>query len=60
MEYRGVEYSVVRSILPGRWRWSVWRDNREKAGMSDTREEAIFRAKKFIDDLTKARVRPTD
>ena len=51
MEYRGYEYAVVQSISPNRWRWSVNRTPKEKAGMSDTRDGGIFRAKRFIDEL---------
>jgi hypothetical protein len=57
MEYRGLEY-VVESVFPNRWRWSVTRDHIEKVGTSDTREAAIFRAKRIIDKLTEARFKP--
>jgi hypothetical protein len=59
MEYRGFEYVVVQSIFPDRWRWSVTRDHIEKAGTSDTREAAIFRAKRIINKLTEARLKPS-
>jgi hypothetical protein len=61
MEYRGVEYMVVQSISPNRWRWSVNREPKEKVGMSDTRETAIFRAKRFIDELiARSSPKPTE
>ena len=43
MEYRGVEYAVVRTI-PNGWRWSVKRGHNEKVGTSYDRESAIARA----------------
>jgi hypothetical protein len=54
MEYRGVEYLVVRTITPTRWRWSVKRGHKDKAGRSATREGAISHAQRFIDGLLKA------
>jgi hypothetical protein len=56
MEYRGVEYFVVRTIT-NRWRWSVKRDHSERVGTAPTRDAAIGFAQRFIDDLVKARAR---
>ena len=54
MEYRGLEYSVVRTIANG-WRWTVKRDHNEKIGISYNREIAVVLAQRFIDDLIKLR-----
>jgi hypothetical protein len=57
MEYRGVQYSVVRTITKG-WRWSVKRDHHDKVGTSTDRETAISLARRFIDTLLKSRAKP--
>ena len=54
MEYRGVEYMVVQTITNA-WRWSVKRDEVDKTGIVQDRNDAITRAERFIDDLIKAR-----
>jgi hypothetical protein len=54
MEYRGVEYQVVRSITSS-WRWSVKREPNDKVGTADNRMGAVERAQKFIDGLIKRR-----
>ena len=54
MEYRGVEYAVVRTIPKG-WRWSVKRDHNDKVGKSPDRETAVRLAQMFIDSMIKAR-----
>jgi hypothetical protein len=56
MEYRGMEYAVVRTI-PNGWRWFVRRDRKDRIGISYSREEAIARAKKFIDELVRRRAK---
>jgi hypothetical protein len=53
MEYRGFEYTIVQSLSPKGWCWSVVRDRDDKIGFAPYREGAIFRAKKFIDQLIK-------
>jgi hypothetical protein len=54
MEYRGVEFTVVRTIPTG-WRWSVKRDQRsDKVGTAFDREGAILHAKRFIDSQLKS------
>jgi hypothetical protein len=59
VEYRGYQYAVVQSISANRWRWSVEREPNEKVGMSDTREGAVFRAKRFIDEsIAKSKPKP--
>ena len=54
MEYRGVEFAVVRTIPKG-WRWSVKRDHNDKVGKSPDRETAVWLAQMFIDRMIKAR-----
>ena len=53
MEYRGFEYTVVRTLSPPGWRWSVQRGRTEKVGISPDRKNAILRAEDFIDHLVK-------
>jgi len=48
MKHRGAEYKVIQTIVGG-WRWSVKIGNREKIGGDFTRENAVRRAKQFID-----------
>jgi hypothetical protein len=56
MEYRGVEYAVVRTITR-RWRWSVKRDHNDKVGTAEMRMGAIGFAQRFIDELVRNRAR---
>ena len=53
MEYRGVQYAVVRTMSPNGWRWVVRRGPDEKSGFTPRQDEAIRLAKKFIDVLIK-------
>jgi hypothetical protein len=50
MQHRGVEYQVVRTIVKS-WRWSVKKDHTEKIGTTETREIAVRRAHRFIDEM---------
>jgi hypothetical protein len=54
MEYRSFEVVVVRTIPKG-WVWSVRHDDGDKAGTSYHREEAVKKAKRYIDDLLRRR-----
>jgi hypothetical protein len=56
MEYRGMEYQVVRTITKS-WRWSVKHEPNEKVGTTDDRVGAVARAQKFIDEVIKRRER---
>jgi hypothetical protein len=57
MQYRGVDYMVVRTIPRG-WRWSVKREGRtEKAGSAYSRANGMVLARKFIDQLMNERER---
>ena len=56
MEYRGMEYQVVRTITNA-WRWVVKREPNDKVGTTDSRMGAVARAQKFIDELIKSRER---
>jgi hypothetical protein len=59
MQYRGVEYTVVRTVPKG-WRWTVMRENRrEKAGRAYSRANGMVLARKFIDELIRLCDRPT-
>jgi hypothetical protein len=53
MEYRGVQYAVVRTMSPNGWRWTVKRGHHDKSGSTPRQDEAIRLAKKFIDELIK-------
>jgi hypothetical protein len=49
MEYRGFEYSVVRSIQRGKWRWSVSIENAgTKTGIEDCKATASVAAQRAI------------
>jgi len=50
MEHRGIEYTVLPTIPKG-WRWSVRRDQIDRGGTCYNREDAIQKAKVFIDNL---------
>ena len=57
MEYRGIEFKLVRTIAPSGWRWSVARGDREAVGTSTHRDDAIRRAHKTIDELLRQQAR---
>jgi len=57
MEYRGIEFKLVRTIAPAGWRWSVTRGDRETVGTCVHRDDAIRRAHKAIDELIRQRSR---
>ena len=50
-----IEFTVVRSLSPACWKWTVVLGHTEKAGKEPVREPEILRAKKFIDKLIKSR-----
>jgi hypothetical protein len=54
LEYRGFEVAVVRTIPKG-WVWSVKQDHSDKVGHAYARDEAIKKAKQFIDNLLRRR-----
>jgi hypothetical protein len=52
MQYRGIEFKVVKTRSPAGWMWVVEVSNTEReVGTHRDRDGAIRRAKKFIDDL---------
>jgi hypothetical protein len=52
MQYRGIEFKVVKTRSPAGWMWVVEVSNTEKeVGTHRDRDGAIRRAKKFIDEL---------
>jgi hypothetical protein len=57
MDYRGVQYAVVRTMSPNGWRWIVRRGPTDKSGVATHRDDAIRLAKKFIDELIRSRER---
>jgi hypothetical protein len=57
MDYRGVQYAVVRTMSPNGWRWFVRRGSTDKTGFATHRDDAIRLAKKVIDELIKSRER---
>jgi hypothetical protein len=56
LEYRGIEFAVVRTIPKG-WVWSVKRDHGDIVGHAYDREDAIRKAKKSIENLLKRQTR---
>jgi len=56
LEHRGIEYTVLPTIPKG-WRWSVKRDQRDKGGACFCRDDAIRKAKIFIDNLLRREAR---
>jgi hypothetical protein len=57
MEYRGIDYSVVRSSSRDGWCWSVEYENSHKMGTHASREGAMLHAERFIDEVIKHRKR---
>ena len=57
MEYRGIDYSVVRTSSQDGWRWSVRCDDNDKMGTHASREGAMLHAERFIDEVIKHRKR---
>ena len=57
MEYRGIEFRVVRTIQKKGWAWSVKRNHSDRVGISRDREDAVRNAKKYIDYLLRLRAR---
>jgi len=50
MEHKGVEYTAVRTASPSGWRWRFQLEGRrEKAGIANSRPEAVFFACAAID-----------
>ena len=57
MNYRGIDFTVVQSLSPKGWKWSVNLGHKDAGGtqyMYD-RESAVRRAKLYIDELIKKR-----
>ena len=51
MEYRGIPFTLVRTLAPNGWKWAVKLDHKQKSGEHVDRSVAIQRAKAFIDRL---------
>lgn len=50
MEHRGVEYAILPTIPKG-WRWSVRRGQSDRGGTCYNREDAVRKAKQYIENL---------
>ena len=57
MDYRGVEYSLVRSIAPSGWRWIFHYLDHEFSDINRTRHEAITAVERAIDKLVELKLR---
>lgn len=55
MEYRGIPFTLVRTLAPNGWRWAVKLDDKQKSGVHADRNVAIQRAKTFINGLVDKR-----
>ncbi len=50
MEYKGIQYQLVRTANPTGWKWTIlFDDNRTKTGQQADRVEAIAKAERAID-----------
>jgi hypothetical protein len=60
MEYRGVEFHVVKAIERQKWKWTVaFQDLGNRTGLSGTKEAAAADARRAITWLLAARRRRT-
>ena len=55
MNYRDKDFTVVRSLSPKGWKWSVNLGHKDASGTQFDRESAICRAKRYIDELINKR-----
>jgi hypothetical protein len=55
MDYRGIDFTVVQSLSPKGWKWSVSLGHKDAGGTQYDRESAVRRAKLYIDELIKKR-----
>lgn len=55
MEYRGMPFTLVRTLAPNGWRWAVQLDDRQRSGEHVDRNVAIRHAKAVIDRLIERR-----
>jgi hypothetical protein len=53
MNYRGTDFTVVQSLSPKGWKWSVNLGLKDAGGTQYDRESAVRRAKLYIDELIK-------
>lgn len=51
VEYNGIHYFLVQTIVPPGWRWSFTHLDHEFSDIHATRHEAILGAKRTIDNL---------
>jgi hypothetical protein len=58
MEYKGLNYNVVQTANPTRWKWTVWLDEtRTKSGTSFSRASAMTFAQQAIEKIIKRSAR---
>jgi hypothetical protein len=57
MEYKGVEYTLIQTIIPIGWRWRLEYLGHEFAGSSQTRHGAVRAAHQAIDNLLQLNLR---
>ena len=55
MNHRGIDFTVVQSLSPKGWKWSVSLGHKDAGGTQYDRESALRRAKLYIDELIKKR-----
>ena len=53
MNYRDKDFTVVQSLSPRGWKWSINLGHKEASGTQYDREGAVLRAKRYIDELIK-------
>jgi hypothetical protein len=56
VEYRGIEYAILPTIPRG-WRWSVKRNQTDRGGTCYNREDAVKKAKVYIENLLRREAR---
>ena len=58
MEYRGVEFTIVKAIMRGKWKWTVEVANLgNRSGLAKDREDAGAQARQAISWLLAAKKR---
>jgi len=57
MNYKGIQYQIVRTANPTGWKWTVLVDGRI-TGFTYNREEAVKAAERAIDKLRKDSRKP--
>lgn len=58
MNYRDKDFTVVQSLSPKGWKWSVNLGHKDAGGTQYDRESAVRRAKRYIDKLSRKPEQP--